>query len=177
MAMLVACSTVSVLDYRTFRSDKLGNRSVIFGSFTLTQGKIPQKPDQAHSEKNWFSFTLKNINTGKNFVLVELPRDGNYYLALDPGEYTVEEWVFSTKGKIKKCRSFDLHFFLPPRSFIYLGDLAINMKNNGVVEYAVKDDLPNATYLFHERFPGFFPQISKNLMRIHTNQDYYFHLR
>ncbi len=136
---------------------------------------MPQKLGEILTERNWFSITLKNINTGEYFILVELPHDGRYYLALEPGAYTIEEWIFSTEGKNIKCLSQDLYFHVPPKSFVYLGDMVINMEAKGDIKYTVKDDFENASYLFYERFTGFIPKLSKSPIEIRSKEDYYFY--
>ena len=175
--MISACSSISVLDPRTFNPDRLGNRSVIFGSITLLRQGVPLKLGETYLGNNWFSITLKNIRTGEYFILVELPQDGRYYLALEPGEYTVDDWTFATDGPNIRCHSQDLYFTVPPRSFIYLGDLAINLEIKGKLEYTIKDDFVNASYFFYERFPGFIPELSKNFIQIHSKNDYYFYIQ
>jgi hypothetical protein len=172
---LGACSTISMLDPRTFDPNRLGNRTVVFGSISLVRQKVPQKLGAILTERNWFSVTLKNINTGEYFILVELPPDNHYYLALEPGAYTIDEWIFSTEGKSLKCHSKDLYFHVPPKSFVYLGDLVISMEAKGDIEYIVRDDFTNASYLFYERFVGFIPKLSKNFIEIRTKEDYYFY--
>lgn len=173
--VITACSTISMLNPRTFDPDQLGNRSVVFGSINLIRQKVPQKLGEILTERNWFSLTLKNIDTGEYFILVELPHNNNFYLALEPGSYTIDEWIFSTKGKSLKCHSQDVYFHVPPRSFVYLGDLVIHMEDKGDVEYAVRDDFTNASYLFYERFTGFIPKLTKNFIEIRTKEDYYFY--
>ncbi len=146
--VLGACSAISILDPRTFDPKRLGNRTVVFGSINLIRQKVEQKLGEILTERNWFSVTLKNINTGEYFILVELPHDNHYYLALEPGAYTIDEWIFSTEGKSLKCHSQDLYFHVPPKSFVYLGDLVIDMEAKGDVNYTVRDNFTNASYIF-----------------------------
>jgi hypothetical protein len=167
-----ACSTISLLDHRNFDPNRLENRSLVFGSIAL----IYQGRKHMLQDDSWFSFTLKNIDTGEHYILVELPQDGRYYFALEPGQYTIKEWTFNAEGTSVKCHSQDLYVQIPPRSFIYLGELVINMESMGNVGYQSKDDFENASYYFYERFPGFFPQLNKNLIYIKSTEDYYFYI-
>jgi hypothetical protein len=175
MMVINSCSTIAVLDPRTFKPGQLNDKTVIFGSISLIRRTEPQKLGETALDKNWFSFTIKNIRTGEFFILVELPDDGRYYLALEPGEYMIEEWIFGTEGRTIRCHSQDLYFSIPPQSFVYLGDLVIDMKAKGDVAYEVKDDYANASYYFYERFPGFIPNLSKKLSQVVSSEDYYFY--
>jgi hypothetical protein len=174
---VIACSTISVLDSRNFDPNRLKNRSMIFGSIALIYQGRKQRLGHSSQDDSWFSFTLKNIDTGEHFILVELPQDGRYYFALEPGQYTINEWTFNAEGTSVKCHSHDLYVHIPPQSFIYLGELVIKMESKGGVVYQVKDDFENASYFFFERFPGFFPQLKKNHFYIKSTEDYYFYIQ
>lgn len=175
--IVTACSTISVLDPRTFDPNRLENRSIIFGSVVLIYQGSQQRLGYSSQDDSWFSFTLRNIDTDERFILVELPQDGRYYFELEPGQYTIDEWTFNLEGRSVKCHSQDLYVHISPQSFIYLGELVIKLESKGNVVYQVKDVFENASYLFYERFPGFFPQLEKNHFFIKSTEDYYFYIQ
>lgn len=177
VVFLSACTVIHLLNSQTIKPDRLGNRSVVFGSITVIRQQVLQKLDETNPDQNWTSFVLKNIQTEERYNLVELPQDGRYYLAIEPGEYTFDKWIFGTKGAEFRCRSYDLFFTVPPQSYTYLGDLVINIETNGEIIYEVKDEFNTASYLFYERFVGFIKKLHLNFIRIANQHDYYIYHR